>query len=119
MVIQTLKPKKKCSLTLDVSRIIQGTQQTDFPPDAMTTFSQQLALSADEAWERPSASAPGDLTNFQTPVKHPLTMPPLSMKQLDQSAPVIPTKGWNVRSLAFLGWAEGPEASSETRPPDL
>jgi hypothetical protein len=32
MEIQTLKPGK-CSLTLDASRIIQGTQQTDFPPD--------------------------------------------------------------------------------------
>jgi hypothetical protein len=30
-------------------RIIQRTQQTDFPPDAITTFSQQLALSANEA----------------------------------------------------------------------
>jgi hypothetical protein len=29
MKIQTLKPGK-CSLTLDVSRIIQGTQQTDY-----------------------------------------------------------------------------------------
>jgi hypothetical protein len=37
MEIQTLKPGK-CSLTLDASRIIQGTQQTDFPPDATTTF---------------------------------------------------------------------------------
>jgi hypothetical protein len=25
----------------------------------------------------------------------------------------------NVRSLAFLGWEEGPEASTETRLPDL
>jgi hypothetical protein len=58
MEIQTLKPGK-CSSTLDASRIIQGTQQTDFPPDATTTFSQQLALSADEAWDKPSASAPG------------------------------------------------------------
>jgi hypothetical protein len=46
-------------------------------------------------------------------------MPPLSMKQLDQLAPIIPTKGWNVRSLALLGQAEGPEASTEIRPPDL
>jgi hypothetical protein len=43
MEIQTLKPGK-CSLTLDASRIIQGTQQTDFPPDATSTFSQQLAV---------------------------------------------------------------------------
>jgi hypothetical protein len=28
-------------------------------------------------------------------------------------------KKGTVRSLAFLGWAEGPEASTETRPPDL
>jgi hypothetical protein len=73
----------------------------------------------DEAWERPSASMPGDLTNFQIPAEPPLMMPPLSMKQLDWSAPIIPTKGWNVRSLAFLGQAEGPEASTKTRPPDL
>jgi hypothetical protein len=53
MEIQTLKPGK-CSLTLDASRIIQGTQQTDFPPDATTTFSQKLALSANEAWEKES-----------------------------------------------------------------
>jgi hypothetical protein len=70
MEIQTLKPGK-CSLTLDASRIIQGTQQTDFPPDATTTFSQQLALSANEAWEKPSASTPGDLTNFQIPAEPP------------------------------------------------
>jgi hypothetical protein len=115
MEIQTLKPKK-CSLTLDASRIIQGTQQTDFPPDATTTFSQQLALSANEAWEKPPASAPGDPTNFQIPAKPPLTMPPVSKKQLDRLVPIIPTKGWNVRSLAFLGQAEGPEASTNTRP---
>jgi hypothetical protein len=68
MEVQTLKPGK-CSLTLDDSRIIQGTQQTDFPPDATTTISQQLALSADETWERPSASVPGNLTNFQIPAE--------------------------------------------------
>jgi hypothetical protein len=45
---QTLKPGK-CSLTLDASRITQRTQQTDFPPDATTTFTQQIALSANEA----------------------------------------------------------------------
>jgi hypothetical protein len=39
MKIQTHKPGK-CSLTLDAFRIIQGTQQTDFPPDTTTTFSQ-------------------------------------------------------------------------------
>jgi hypothetical protein len=115
-IIQTLKPGK-FSLTLDASRIIQGTQQTDFPPDATTTFSQQLALSANEAWEKPSASALGtpQISKFQP--NPPLTTPPLSTKQPDQSAPIIPTKGWNVRSLAFLGQVEGPEASTETRPP--
>jgi hypothetical protein len=82
MEIQTLKPGK-CSLTLDASRIIQGTQQTDFPPDATTTFSQQLALSANEAWDKPSASTPGDLTNFQIPAEPPLTTSTLSTKQLD------------------------------------
>jgi hypothetical protein len=51
MEIQTFKPGK-CSLTLDACRPIQGTQQTDFPPDATTTFSLQLALSANEAWEK-------------------------------------------------------------------
>jgi hypothetical protein len=68
-------------------------------------------LSANEAWDKPSASAPGDLTNFQIPVKPPLMTPPLSTKQLDQSVSIIPTKGWNVRSLAFLGQAEGPKAT--------
>jgi hypothetical protein len=82
MEIQTLKPGK-CSLTLDATRIIQGTQQTDFPPDATTTFSQKLALSANEAWDKPSASTPGDHTNFQIPAKPLLTMPRLSTKQLD------------------------------------
>jgi hypothetical protein len=53
-----------------------GTQQTDFPPDATTTLSQQLALSVDEAWERPSASAPGDFTNFQIPANRPLNDAP-------------------------------------------
>jgi hypothetical protein len=48
MEVQTLK-QKKCSLILDASRIIQGTQQTDFPPNAAKTFSQQLALSAHKA----------------------------------------------------------------------
>jgi hypothetical protein len=118
MEIQTLNPGK-CSLTLDAFRIIQATQQTDFPPDATTTFSQQLSLSANEAWEKPAASTPGDLRNFQILAKPPLKMPPLSMKQLDRSEPIIPTKEWNVRSLAFLGWAEGLKASTETRPPDL
>jgi hypothetical protein len=110
MGIQTLKPGK-CSLTLDASRIIQVTQQTDFPLDATTTFSQQLALYANEAWDKPSASAPGDLTNFQIPAESPLMMPPLSTKQLDQLAPIIPTKDWNVRFLAFLGRVEEPEAT--------
>jgi hypothetical protein len=48
MMLWKYKPLNKpgkCSLTLDASRIIQGTQQTEFPPDATTTFSQQLALS--------------------------------------------------------------------------
>jgi hypothetical protein len=81
MEIQTLKPGKY-SLILDTFRIIQGTQQTDFPPDATTTFSQQLALSTNEAWEKPSASTPGNATNFQIPAEPPLTMTPLSMKQL-------------------------------------
>jgi hypothetical protein len=113
MMLWQYKPlnQKKCSLTLGASRIIQGTQQTDFPPDATTTFSRQLALSANEAWDKPLASAPGDLTNFQIPAEPPLTMPPLSTKQLDGSAPIIPTKGWNVRSLAFLGQVEGPETT--------
>jgi hypothetical protein len=82
MEIQTLKPGK-CCLTLDASRIIRETQQTDFPPDATTSFSQQLALSANEAWEKPSASTPGDPTNFQIPAEPPLTMVPLNMKHLD------------------------------------
>ncbi|XP_073908749.1 uncharacterized protein [Castor canadensis] len=86
------------SLSLqDASRIIQGTQQTDLPPDATTTFSQQLALSANEAWDKPSASTPGDLTNFQIPAEPPLMMPPFSKKQLDRLAPIIPTKGCNIR----------------------
>jgi hypothetical protein len=71
MEIQTLKPGK-CSLTLDASRIIQGTQQTDFPPNATTTFSQQLALSANEAWEetiRLHSWGPHKYPNFsQTPL---------------------------------------------------
>jgi hypothetical protein len=75
MKIQTLKPGE-CTLTLNASRIIQGTQQTDFPLDATTNFFQKLALSADEAWERPSDSTPGDLTNFQIPAKPPLNHAP-------------------------------------------
>jgi hypothetical protein len=110
MEIQTLKPGKG-SLTLDASRIIQGTQQTDFPPDATTTFSQQLVSSANEAWDKPSVSTPGDLTNFPIPAKRHLMMPPFNMKQLDRLAPIMPTKGWNVRSLAFLGRVEGPKAT--------
>jgi hypothetical protein len=80
---------------------------------------QQLALSANEAWEKPPASTNGDLTNFQIPAEPSLMTPPFSMKQLDRSVPIIPTKGWNVRSLAFLGQAEVPEANTKTRPPDL
>jgi hypothetical protein len=82
MEIQTLKPGK-CSLTLDASKIIQGTQQIDFPPDATTTFSQQLTLSANEAWDKLSASTPGDLINFQIPAEPPLMMSPLTTKQID------------------------------------
>jgi hypothetical protein len=110
MEIQTLKPGK-CSLTLDASRIIQSTQQTDFPPDATTTFSQELALSANAAWDKLSASATGDLRNFQIPTKPPLMMPPLSTKHLDGLELIIPTQSWNVRFLAFLGQAEGPKAT--------
>jgi hypothetical protein len=47
---------------LDASRIIQETQQTDFPPDIATTFSQKLASSANEAWEKSSAS---QISKFQ------------------------------------------------------
>jgi hypothetical protein len=72
---ETLEPGK-CSLILDASRIIQGTQQTDFPPDATTTFSPQLALSTSEAWEKPSASAPGDPINFQILANPPLNDAP-------------------------------------------
>jgi hypothetical protein len=92
----------------------EGTQQTDFPPDATTTFSQQLALPANEVWEKPSASTPGNPTNFQIPAKPPLMMPPLSMKQLDRSAPIIPRKDWNVRSLTFqqAEGQKGPKAST-------
>jgi hypothetical protein len=32
-----------------------------------------------------------------------LTTPPLSRKQIDLMAPILWTKGWNIRSLAFLG----------------
>jgi hypothetical protein len=70
-----------------------------------------MALPANETWDKPSASAPRDLRNFQIPAKHPLTIPPLSTKQLDRSASIIPTKGWNVRSLALLRQAERPEAA--------
>jgi hypothetical protein len=76
-------------------------------------------LSANEALEKPSASTLGNLTNLQIPAKHPLMKPPLCMKQLDGLAPIIPKKGWNVMSLAFLGQEEGPEANTEIRPPDL
>jgi hypothetical protein len=66
MEIQTLNPGK-CSLTLDAFRIIQATQQTDFPPDATTTFSQQLALSANEAWEwsQPPFLGTSQISKFQ------------------------------------------------------
>jgi hypothetical protein len=47
----------------------------------------------------------------------PLTLPPLITKQLDQMAPILPTKGWNARSLAFLGWVGSPEANTEIRLP--
>jgi hypothetical protein len=67
MEIQILKPGK-CSLTLDASRIIQGTQQTDFPPDATTTLSQQLALSTNEAWgkkHQPLLLGTSQISKFQ------------------------------------------------------
>jgi hypothetical protein len=75
-----LNKPEKCFLTLEASRIIQGTQKTDFPPNVTITFSQQLALSANEAWEKLSASTPGDLTNFQIPAESHLMMPLLNMK---------------------------------------
>jgi hypothetical protein len=96
----------------------EGTQETDFPPDASLAY-QQLALSENEAWENCQLPLLGISQIFKFQPTHPLTMPPLSTKQLDQSVPIIPTKGWNVTSLAFLGWVEGPKASTETRPPDL
>jgi hypothetical protein len=33
--------------------------------------------------------------------------------------PIIPTKGWNVRSLAFLEHAKNLEANIKIRAPDL
>jgi hypothetical protein len=110
MEIQTLKPGE----ILFNPRFLQD--HSGNSADATTTFSQQLALSANEAWEKPSSSAPGDLTNFQILAESPSTMPPLSMKQLDLLVPIIATKGWNVRSLAFLRQAED---NTEIRPPDL
>jgi hypothetical protein len=76
MEIQTLKPGK-CSLALDASRIIWGTQQTDFPQMLLqhSLAYQQLALSSNEAWEKLSASTPRDLTNFQIPAEPPLRNP--------------------------------------------
>jgi hypothetical protein len=95
METQTLKPGKWSS-TLDASRIIRGAQQTEFPLDATTIFSayQQLALSANEPKEticlcsRVIHKFPN---SSQTPPL--LKMTPLSTKQLDLSAPIIPTKG--------------------------
>jgi hypothetical protein len=118
MEIQTLKPGK-CSLTLDASRIIQGTQQTDILPDATTTFSQQLALSADEAWEKLSASTPGDITNFQIPAEPPLNDAPTQHEAARSIGAHNTNKRLECRSLAFLGQAEDPEAGTETRLPDL
>jgi hypothetical protein len=43
-------------------------------------------------------------------------MPPISTKQLDGSAPIIPTKGWNGRSVASLGWGKVPRLAPK---PDL
>jgi hypothetical protein len=118
MEIQTLKPGK-CSLTLDASKIIQGIQQTDFPPDATTTFSQQLALSANETWDKPSASTPGDLTNFQIPAKPPLPTPPTQHK----AARSISTH--NQQKAGMLGpwhsWGrwKDPRLHLKIKPPDL
>jgi hypothetical protein len=53
---------------------------------------QQLALSENEAWEKPSTSVPRDLTNFQISAEPPLNDTPSSRKQLDQLVPIIPTK---------------------------
>jgi hypothetical protein len=116
MEIQALKPGK-WSLTLDASRIIQRTQQTEFPLDATTTFSNNwpcLQMKPGKNHQPPLLGF-----GFQIPAKSPLMMPRLSTKQVDQSVPIIPTKGWNVRFLAFLGWVGGPEPSTKTRPPDL
>jgi hypothetical protein len=54
---------------------LRGTQQTDFPPDVSLVY-QQLALFANEAWEKSSASTPGDSTNFQIPAEPPLNDAP-------------------------------------------
>jgi hypothetical protein len=43
----------------------------------------------------------------------------ISTKQLERSAPRIPTKGWNIRALAFLRRAEVPVDNLENRAPDL
>jgi hypothetical protein len=66
---------------------------------------------------QPQLLGTSQISKFQ--LNPPLMMPPLSMKKLDQSVPIIPTKGWNVKSLAFLGWVKVPEANTETRAPDL
>jgi hypothetical protein len=98
----------------------RGAQQTDFLPGATTNFSSlpttglvwKLSLGKTihlHSW------GPHKFPNSSwTP---PLRIPPSSRKQLDWLGPIIPTKGWNVRSLLSLGRLESPKTSIETRPP--
>jgi hypothetical protein len=79
---------------------------------------QQLALSANEAWEQPAVSTPWDLINFQNSGW-------LNKDTTQQEADsLISTHNTNKRlvflgCLAFLGWVEGPEVNTKNRSPDL
>jgi hypothetical protein len=118
MEMQTLKPGK-CSLILDASRIIRGTQQTDFPPDATTTFSHQLALSANEAWGKTISLHSWGPHKFPNSSQTSLNDAPTQHEAARSIGAYNTNKRLGLRSLAFLGWAEGPKASTETRPLDL
>jgi hypothetical protein len=81
-----------------------GAQQTDFPPDAITTFSRLPTTGLGCKWSLGKTICLRSQGSHKFPnsgwIPSFYTTPPLSRKQIDWSVPIIPTKGWH----CWGGW---------------
>jgi hypothetical protein len=85
-------------------------QQTDFSPDATTALSGLPTTGLIFKWGlRETAHLQSQGISY-IPAR-PSLKPSLSRKQPDQLAHILPTKGWNVRSLASWGGQKIPRLS--------